>query len=291
MNQIDFPTSQIPMINEIGYIEDRNGVFKHPNRILHEMNVFLYVRKGTLYVEEFGTNYALTEGTFLFLASGLSHSGTKYYQPNTEWYHIHFYNNPRNEIDSKKFYNPFQSQTVIQKEVYEKKVSLPKYGRIDHPLTIEKQCEKLLNFYHSEHPLRPILVGNFTQQLFLDLYLEDVNQNKKIKTRSTVSKIINFIQMNDNSRLTSIDIENEIGMNYSYLSTVFKKHTGKTIREYQQEVLVEKAIHLLKNKYLNISEVSEQLGFSNPYYFSRVFKKVMGVSPKHYLNQTYRNLK
>ncbi|MCY8513134.1 helix-turn-helix domain-containing protein [Bacillus atrophaeus] len=38
-----------------------------------------------------------------------------------------------------------------------------------------------------------------------------------------------------------------------------------------------------------MTEVSNKLGFSNPYYFSRVFKKVTGVSPSVYLSQIYRN--
>jgi YesN/AraC family two-component response regulator len=77
-------------------------------------------------------------------------------------------------------------------------------------------------------------------------------------------------------------------MNYAYLSSLFRKETGKSITQFKNELLIEKAITKLKNEAVNISEVSDDLGFSNPFYFSRVFKKVTGVSPTTYLNEIYR---
>jgi YesN/AraC family two-component response regulator len=57
---------------------------------------------------------------------------------------------------------------------------------------------------------------------------------------------------------------------------------------YQNELLIEKAIDMFKKNDGNVSEVSDALGFSNPFYFSRVFKKITGVSPTTYINENYR---
>nr|WP_268515848.1 AraC family transcriptional regulator [Bacillus atrophaeus] len=72
-------------------------------------------------------------------------------------------------------------------------------------------------------------------------------------------------------------------MNYAYLSSLFRKQTGKSITAYKNELLIEQAIDIFKKSNKNITEVSNKLGFSNPYYFSRVFKRVTGVSPSVYL--------
>ncbi|GAE94880.1 two-component response regulator [Gracilibacillus boraciitolerans JCM 21714] len=91
-------------------------------------------------------------------------------------------------------------------------------------------------------------------------------------------------------KVSSQAIADHLGMNYAYLSTLFKQYTGKSVTQYQNEKMIENAIHLFQNENVNVSEVSEHLGFSNPFYFSRVFKKVTGLSPPSvYIQQLYRN--
>jgi AraC-like DNA-binding protein len=70
-------------------------------------------------------------------------------------------------------------------------------------------------------------------------------------------------------------------LNFSsrYLSDMLKQETGKTALELIHLYLITEAKNLLKEGVMNIAEISFLLGFDNPTYFSRLFKKEVGVPP------------
>lgn len=72
-----------------------------------------------------------------------------------------------------------------------------------------------------------------------------------------------------------------------YLMHTFKKRTGITIGEYKTALQISKAKILLREKDKSISEISALCGFESPQYFSRVFKKVEGISPSKYKNLNF----
>lgn len=74
----------------------------------------------------------------------------------------------------------------------------------------------------------------------------------------------------------------ELGISVSYMSLLFKKHRETTFVKYLTSVRIEKARELLKLTGDRIVEIAGLCGFSDVYYFSHCFKKVMGVSPKKY---------
>lgn len=68
----------------------------------------------------------------------------------------------------------------------------------------------------------------------------------------------------------------------SYLKRLFKKHTGFSIIDYYNNLKTQKAMLLLRQGELSITEISETLGFSSIHYFSRMFKQRTGTSPSEY---------
>lgn len=74
----------------------------------------------------------------------------------------------------------------------------------------------------------------------------------------------------------------ELGCGRTYLSILFKKNTGDTIINYYNTLKINEAKKLIEEGILPLSEISEKLNFSTQYYFSRVFKKVEGVTPTEY---------
>lgn len=77
-------------------------------------------------------------------------------------------------------------------------------------------------------------------------------------------------------------ISNQLSVSQRYLSDTLKKETGKTSTEHLQLYLINEAKNILLNPNTSVSEVAYKLGFEYPPYFSRLFKKIEGLSPSEY---------
>ena len=74
----------------------------------------------------------------------------------------------------------------------------------------------------------------------------------------------------------------ELGMSYSTFRRGFKRQTGATPVQFQNEIRINRARELLESTDLSVSEISAQTGFETVYYFCRVFKQRAGLTPKAY---------
>ena len=87
-----------------------------------------------------------------------------------------------------------------------------------------------------------------------------------------------FINSHYSEKLALADVSEHLNISSGHLSNTFKKYTGVTISDYIASVKIEHAKELI--------EISDLLGFENPYYFSKVFKKVTGIAPREYENRS-----
>ena len=78
------------------------------------------------------------------------------------------------------------------------------------------------------------------------------------------------------------DIAAHVNMSPSYFSTLFAKEEGKTFVEYLTEVRMDQVKELLMNSDMRTSEIGYQVGYKDAHYFSHIFKKTQGCSPKEY---------
>ena len=81
------------------------------------------------------------------------------------------------------------------------------------------------------------------------------------------------------------DVANDLKMSPRYLSDTLKAETGKTAIDHIHLYLIDEAKNLLLDPTVSISETAYKLGFEYPQYFSRLFKKKVGVSPTEYRHQ------
>jgi len=96
----------------------------------------------------------------------------------------------------------------------------------------------------------------------------------------TAKSHIEHTYMSDDISLNTIAAG--VGMSPSYFSSIFSREMGKTFIEYLTEIRMEKAKELLVCSSLKTSEVGYQVGYKDPHYFSYIFKKTLGCSPKEY---------
>lgn len=73
-----------------------------------------------------------------------------------------------------------------------------------------------------------------------------------------------------------------IGINPSYLSRLFKQHTGEGFNEYVVSVRIEQSKHLLRTTRMNLQTIAENVGYYDPKYFARLFKKTVGITPSEF---------
>ena len=120
------------------------------------------------------------------------------------------------------------------------------------------------------------------------VYCQLVNKYSVKDYSPTVQKVIVMIESNLSSDLTLSELANTLNINASYLSTVFKKETGITVTGYVNEKRIELAQELLKTTNLQIQTIAQYCGIVDVHYFTRLFKKTTGVSPKQFREENNR---
>jgi two-component system response regulator YesN len=73
-----------------------------------------------------------------------------------------------------------------------------------------------------------------------------------------------------------------VGHSMCHFSTVFGEQMGKTFKEYLTDLRIKRAKELLRTTGLRSSEISDRVGYNDPHYFSLVFRKCTGLSPKEF---------
>ncbi|MCL6458335.1 MAG: response regulator [Gorillibacterium sp.] len=108
--------------------------------------------------------------------------------------------------------------------------------------------------------------------------LKDTNQENRV-----VENIKSFIHEHYTEELELHQLAEVVYLTPSYLSKMFRTKTGETITDYIISVRMEQAKKLLCAEYgLKTYEVGQKVGYSDPAYFNKVFKKVVGLTPKEY---------
>ena len=117
----------------------------------------------------------------------------------------------------------------------------------------------------------------------------NVSENKDLSYTLYIEKSIEFINNNFANNIKVTDIANYVGLNRSYLSSLFKKSLNVSPQEFLLSVRMNKAYELLKKLELSIGDVSRSVGYIDPLTFSKTFKKYSGYSPKQYRENLYKN--
>lgn len=97
-----------------------------------------------------------------------------------------------------------------------------------------------------------------------------------------IEKSIQYIASNYMEKLSLEHVSSRVYLNKSYFSEIFKKETGINYNDYINQVRIQNACELLLAGQHSLSEVAQMVGFSDQNYFSKVFKRITGESPKNF---------
>ncbi len=99
----------------------------------------------------------------------------------------------------------------------------------------------------------------------------------------SIKKVLDIILKNYSKNYSVEELARSADLSYSHFSLLFKEMTGFGVTEYQNQVKVNKAKDFLLSGECNVTEAAHIVGFSNIYYFSRLFKRITGINPSEYL--------
>lgn len=111
---------------------------------------------------------------------------------------------------------------------------------------------------------------------------EKVAEVKESQHSTTVTLCKNYIYNHRYAKITHAEIAETAGISPNYLSVLFKKEVGIPVNEYIQQIKIEEAKHLIQFTNTPLSEIGSLLNFSDQSYFTKVFKKHTGRTPKQY---------
>ncbi len=109
------------------------------------------------------------------------------------------------------------------------------------------------------------------------------------KQLSHLTSLLEWINDNHTQKITLATLAKLSGMNEKYLCRFFKAYTSLTPIEYINRVRVEKAAADLRDRHMTVTEVAYANGFNDSAYFCKVFRRVMGCTPREYQQQAKKH--
>ncbi|MBQ8685473.1 MAG: helix-turn-helix transcriptional regulator [Clostridia bacterium] len=187
---------------------------------------------------------------------------------------------------------------VIEREKYYGFISVTSYRSQEEPPQIraieksdihETYKKTLRTDIPSEPYIKAILSPLVNSLKLLTYYIEPNElENAQHNHDYLYQTLLQYISENYFRPLTLETIAEELHYSASYLSHVFKERNKPSIMQYVKQLKIQKAKELLRNTEKSVIEISELLGFMDSNYFTAVFKKATGKSPRSFRNEQKR---
>jgi len=124
------------------------------------------------------------------------------------------------------------------------------------------------------------------KQLFIQLYREQSEQQQldplMIKHKQLVQHIIPYIKEAHGHDVSYEELSELVGLSPTYFRKIFKKVMGISLKQYTHDLRLQRAMHLLQETSMNVSQVAETIGYANIYFFSKQFKQYFGYPPSDF---------
>lgn len=238
--------------------------------------------------------YSISEGSMLLIKPNIAHTLVLDGEYEYIWIHFDFFYrddvNKLYEHVKNNLNELFQdclphTEWIREQPKFDDNFLFPDYIKLQEKEVIEVLFRKLL----FEHLSKGNVYKLRCKALLLDIFAEVMKQileNGEVKTNysnfKVFHKLISFIEQNYFKRLSLADLANVVGLSGDYISRIFKEKTNYSAIEYLNYYRIKKAKSLLMHEDLKITDIAGMVGFESLHYFSRMFKKYEGVSPRKF---------
>lgn len=135
-----------------------------------------------------------------------------------------------------------------------------------------------------------LLETNALMRLLLSVFFADCDQPQTHNTLHGLTRfgaVLEYIRRHLNGTITIEDLAEIAGLNPTYFSNLFSRYMGIPPVQYINKQRIEEAQRLLFSTDDTLYKIARTVGFSDEYYFSRIFKKIVGIAPDHYRKQPF----
>lgn len=257
------PISAGLYIRDIGFYPHAKNHYRERKKGIKE-HILIYCIDGTGKIQVRDNTYVLNANNYFIIPS---HEAHKYWASgDSPWsiYWLHFGG------DRSSCFKDYLCRTIsIEPSIR---------SRIDERITL---FNEVLTALESGFSVENINYANMCLNGLLAsfFYIETFRLVKGFHSPNKVDQSIIYMQKNINKSLTIKDLANNVQLSESHFSKIFRNKTGSSPLDYFINLKMQEAIRLLINQSLKIKEVAFKLGYSDPYYFTRIFSKHIGSSP------------
>lgn len=263
----------------------------HPTRYLDKYIIYV-MTKGVLNLELNGEKLELKEGDIFFFKKGDFHKpvGTS----TCSYYYIHFDTDFFEEINlaEEEYLNFIEQKRMTSLKTDHRDIDV--YNQFFVLLKRKYSISNKANYDYiksllkantispiSRFPENRVLASAIVAKMLFLLEYSDIETDEHSKYLYA-KNIASFVEVNYKTIESSYDIEKEFNLNFDYLNRVFKSVMNISIMKYRNVVRINAAKEMLKTSDLSITQIANDVGFSDIYYFSRAFKKQEGIAPSEY---------
>ena len=245
-----------------------------------------YVQKGTMCYKVNHMVYHLKEGDIVFNNSGALHSGTMENQKDCAYIPVTFdsrliYGFFQSTVNS-KYVDPVIQDSMLPAICIDQSEPWHKPFR-EYLLRIIDLDEKKPDFYELDIT---ICLQSMWRLLLEHITYEPQASRENSLEYDRIKKILSYIEENYQNKITLNDIAGHIHLCESECTRLFKRHMNTTLFAFMQEYRIERSLEFLQDDQ-PVSAVADKAGFSDPNYYSKVFAKIKGCSPREYRNHRF----